>query len=180
MRFIQGALPGLLIIEPKIFRDGRGFFYESYRRDQFREAGLDMEFVQDNHSSSCRNTVRGLHYQTSPGQAKLIRCIAGRIWDVVVDIRPGSATFGQWAGVELTPEDGRMIYIPIGFAHGFAVLSDHAEVLYKCSAPYNSATEAGIAWNDPAIGVDWKVTNPILSLRDQANPKLTATPVPGG
>ncbi|MDX2174916.1 MAG: dTDP-4-dehydrorhamnose 3,5-epimerase [Candidatus Sumerlaeia bacterium] len=174
MRFQQLDLPGLVLITPKVFEDERGFFLETYRKDQLLAAGIAVDFVQDNHSKSRKGTVRGLHYQTSPGQAKLIRCTKGAIWDIAVDIRPDSETFGKWVGVELSENNKQLIYIPIGFAHGFAVLSDEAEVQYKCSNYYDGATEAGIAWNDPEVAVDWKVSAPILSVRDQNNPPLAS------
>lgn len=172
MKFTPLPLSGLVLVEPAVHGDARGFFVETYREDRFAAAGIATRFVQDNHSRSRRGTLRGLHYQREPGQAKLVRCAAGAIWDVVVDIRPDSPTFGRWHGEELTADNHRMLYIPIGFAHGFAVLSDIADVLYKVSSVYNAATEAGIAWDDPGIGVDWRVAEPILSERDKGNPRL--------
>jgi dTDP-4-dehydrorhamnose 3,5-epimerase len=172
MKFTPLPLPGLVLVEPAVHGDARGFFMETYREDRFAAAGIPTHFVQDNHSRSRRGTVRGLHYQRDPGQAKLVRCASGAIWDVAVDIRPDSPTFGRWHGEELTADNHRMLYIPIGFAHGFAVLSDVADVLYKVSSVYNAATEAGIAWDDPGIGVDWRVAEPILSERDRGNPRL--------
>ena len=165
-------LEGLRIIRPKIFRDPRGFFVESYNRSVFAAAGITTEFVQDNHSRSSRGTLRGLHYQSTPGQAKLIRCTSGTIWDVVVDIRPKSPTFGNNFGMELRPEDTAMLFIPIGFAHGFVVLSETADVQYKCSSVYNAATESGIRWNDPELAVPWPLQglDPLLSERDQKAP----------
>ncbi len=169
-----GPLPGLLLLRPRVFRDARGFFFESYNRETFAAAGISVDFVQDNHSRSGRGTLRGLHYQTSPGQTKLIRCTQGAIWDVAVDIRPASPTFGRHFGMELRPDEGLMLFIPVGFAHGFVVLSENAEVQYKCSAVYNSATEAGIAWNDPELNVSWPLrgTGLLLSARDQSNPSF--------
>jgi dTDP-4-dehydrorhamnose 3,5-epimerase len=167
------SIEGLLIVKPRVFRDSRGFFVESYNRDRFTEAGITTEFVQDNHSQSSRGTLRGLHFQTTPGQVKLIRCTHGRIWDVAVDIRAGSATFGHHFGLELTPEDCTMLYIPVGFAHGFLVLEDDTEVQYKCSNVYNPATEAGIAWNDAELNLPWPLDlvggAPLLSDRDMRN-----------
>jgi dTDP-4-dehydrorhamnose 3,5-epimerase len=166
-------IEGLLIVKPKVFRDARGFFVESYNRERFVAAGITTEFVQDNHSKSSRGTLRGLHFQTTPGQVKMIRCTRGRIWDVAVDIRPGSATFGQHFGIELTPDDCTMLYIPVGFAHGFLVLDDETEVQYKCSNVYNPATEAGLAWDDATLNVAWPLDQiggtPLLSDRDKAN-----------
>ncbi len=169
----QTPLEGLLIVKPKVFRDARGFFVESYNRESFAKAGITTEFVQDNHSQSAIGTLRGLHFQTVPGQVKLIRCTRGRIWDVAVDIRPQSPTFGKHFGLELTPDDCTMLYIPVGFAHGFLVLSDTAEVQYKCSNVYNPVTEAGVAWNDPDLNVPWPLDQvggaPLLSERDTGN-----------
>lgn len=167
-------LEGLKILHPKVFRDDRGWFFESFHRDRFRNLGIDLEWLQDNHSRSAHLTLRGLHYQKSPGQAKLVRCSVGKIFDVAVDIRPQSKTFGQWHGQILSAENGDQLFIPIGFAHGFLVLSDFAEVQYKCSWFYEPKTEAGIAWNDPDIAVKWPLegAEPLLSARDQGNPSL--------
>lgn len=165
-------LEGLLLVRPRVFKDARGFFYESYNQEAFKAAGISIPFVQDNHSRSARGTLRGLHFQTFPGQAKLLRCTLGAIWDVAVDIRPGSPTFGKHFGVELRPDDAAMFFVPIGFAHGFLVLSEFAEVQYKCSAVYNAATESGIMWNDPDLNVQWPLQGmePLLSERDKSNP----------
>jgi dTDP-4-dehydrorhamnose 3,5-epimerase len=167
-------LAGLLLLRPRVFRDARGFFVESYNAETFAAAGIDTVFVQDNHSLSAKGTLRGLHFQTDPGQAKLIRCTRGRIWDVAVDIRPDSATFGQHYAAELTSEECATLFIPVGFAHGFLVLSNEAEVQYKCSAVYNAATEAGIRWDDPELGIPWPLDRvggvPLLSARDRENP----------
>ena len=167
MEFIQQSLPGLILIKPRVFTDPRGFFIESYHQERYAAAGIDVRFVQDNHSGSKQDTLRGLHYQSHPGQAKLVRAATGRIFDVCVDIRPDSPTFGKWHGVYLDAVQHHQLYIPIGFAHGFCVLSDVAEVLYKVSNPYDGATECTIAWNDPDIGVEWPVAAPILSARDE-------------
>lgn len=163
------AIEGLKLIHPDVFPDDRGWFYESYNIDKFKALGIDTLFAQDNHSRSSKNTLRGLHFQTAPGQAKLVRCTLGRIWDVAVDIRPGSPTLGQWQAVELDDQTRSMFLIPIGFAHGFCVLSEMAEVQYKCSSVYNGATEAGIAWDDPQLAVKWPVAEPLLSKRDLGN-----------
>jgi dTDP-4-dehydrorhamnose 3,5-epimerase len=164
-------LEGLLILRPRVFRDARGFFYESYNREVFTAAGISIPFVQDNHSRSTRGTLRGLHFQTHPGQAKLLRCTVGAIWDVAVDIRPYSPTLGRHFGVELRPDDATMFFVPVGFAHGFVVLSDVAEVQYKCSAVYDANTETGIMWNDPDLNVQWPLhgMEPLLSERDKRN-----------
>lgn len=171
MEITKTSLDGILLLRPRLFKDDRGWFLESYNRDVFRAAGISETFVQDNHSRSARGTLRGLHFQTHPGQAKLIRCTFGRIWDVAVDIRPGSPTFGMQMGIELSAEDPQQILIPIGFAHGFLVLSDWAEVQYKCSNVYNGATESGIQWNDPDLQVAWPLGGeaPLISERDKKN-----------
>jgi dTDP-4-dehydrorhamnose 3,5-epimerase len=163
------ALPlaGLLAITPRVFADGRGFFLESYREAMYREAGITEHFVQDNHSRSARHTLRGMHFQRSPGQAKLVRVVSGTIWDVAIDIRPGSPTFGRWHAVELDAESHRQLFVPVGFAHGFCVLSEVADVLYKVSSPYDATTEAGFAWDDPAVAIPWPTREPILSARDR-------------
>jgi dTDP-4-dehydrorhamnose 3,5-epimerase len=167
----NGPLEGLRLLRPRMFRDSRGFFYESYNRGDFAAAGIEVEFVQDNHSRSARGALRGLHFQTRPGQAKLVRCTAGAIWDVAVDLRPHSPTFGRHYGLELRPDEGLMIFIPLGFAHGFLVLSETADVQYKCSAVYDPATEAGIRWDDPDLALPWPLDGmePILSERDKRN-----------
>ena len=164
-------LDGLLIVRPKVFRDSRGFFCETYNREDFVAGGISAVFVQDNHSRSARGTLRGLHFQSSPGQAKLIRCTLGVIWDVAVDIRTDSPTFGKHFGTELRPDDATMAFIPVGFAHGFLVLSEFAEVQYKCSNVYNAKTESGIQWNDPDFNVQWPLNGiePLLSERDKTN-----------
>jgi dTDP-4-dehydrorhamnose 3,5-epimerase len=160
-------LKGLKLVKPRVFGDTRGFFLESYHEPRYRAAGIDVPFVQDNHSRSKQGTLRGLHYQSSPGQAKLVRVVAGAIWDVTVDIRPSSPTFGKWHAVSLDAETHQQLFIPIGFAHGFCVTTPFAEVLYKVSHPYDAKTESTIAWNDPQIGVAWPVSEPVLSARDQ-------------
>jgi dTDP-4-dehydrorhamnose 3,5-epimerase len=155
------------LIKPRVFGDERGFFLESFHEPRYRAAGIDVRFVQDNHSRSRKGTLRGLHYQERPGQAKLVRVSLGRILDISVDIRPSSPTFGRWHGEYLDAERHQQLYIPIGFAHGFCVVSDYAEVLYKVSNPYDAETEKTIAWNDPEIGVEWPESAPLLSDRDQ-------------
>jgi dTDP-4-dehydrorhamnose 3,5-epimerase len=160
------GLEGLVCVQPQVFADDRGFFFESYHQERYQKMGIACDFVQDNHSRSVYGTLRGLHYQSTPGQAKLVRVLSGRIFDVAVDIRPQSPTFGQWAGVYLDAEKHAQLFVPVGFAHGFCVVSDVAEVAYKVSALYNPSTECSIAWNDPAIGVEWPVKDPLLSARD--------------
>lgn len=170
MKVTESKLNGVLIVEPAIYSDNRGTFFECYSKRKYLEQGVKEEFVQDNHSISEKGTLRGLHYQVSGGQAKLVRVTRGRVFDVVVDIRKESPTFGQWVGIELSGENFKQVYIPIGFAHGFCVLSDSAEFLYKCSNYYSPEDERGIIWNDPDIGIDWPIKNPILSEKDQALP----------
>lgn len=168
MDYTHLKLSGLVLVQPKVFHDSRGFFLESYGKAKYAAASIPDEFVQDNHSRSSKGTLRGLHYQGKPGQAKLVRVVLGTIVDVAVDIRPNSPTFGQWEAVELTAERHEQLYVPVGFAHGFCVTSDFAEVLYKVSSPYDPAEELTIAWDDPDIGVKWPTTAPILSARDLA------------
>jgi dTDP-4-dehydrorhamnose 3,5-epimerase len=173
MRTLPTSLAGLLHIEPAVHGDHRGFFAETFRADAWTDAGIDVAFVQDNHSRSHRGTLRGLHFQTAPGQAKLVRCARGAIFDVVVDLRRGSPTFGGWEGFVLDDESMRQLFLPIGFAHGFCVTSEVADVVYKCSSYYDSATEAGIAYDDPAIGIEWPTgVEPIVSERDTTAPRL--------
>ncbi len=175
MKVTRMGLEGPLVIEPKVLYDERGFFFESYHAERYRAAGIDVSFVQDNHSRSVRGTLRGLHWQTGAHpQAKLVRVVAGAVFDVAVDIRPGSPTFGRWIGTELSAENFRQMFVPVGFAHGFCVLSDVAEVEYKCSDVYDPASERGLLWNDPAVGIAWPVETPILSARDRGHPTLAA------
>jgi dTDP-4-dehydrorhamnose 3,5-epimerase len=171
-RRLETKLDGLALIEPEVHGDERGFLVETFRDGLWRELGVEMEAVQENHSRSGRNILRGLHFQTSPGQAKLVRCMRGRIWDVAVDLRRDSDTYGQWEGHELDDERHLQFLVPVGFAHGFCVLSDVADVAYKLSSLYDPATEAGIAWDDPDVAVEWPVSEPMLSERDKTAPKL--------
>ncbi len=172
MRVIETDLPGVRIIEPDIHTDSRGFFMESYNLREFSRHGLDDVYVQDNHSLSTKGTLRGLHYQLPPGQAKLVRVAVGEVYDVAVDIRRGSPTYGRWVGVWLSAANKRQLYIPTGYAHGFCVTSDQAEFLYKVTGYYDPALERGIAWDDPDIGVTWPVSDPLLSPRDRKQPRL--------
>ena len=166
-------ISGLVVIEPAVFRDDRGFFMETYAGREFSASGIKVNFVQDNHSKSKRAVLRGLHYQSEPmPQAKLVRCVSGRIFDAAVDIRAGSATFGRWFGVELSERNNKMLFIPPGFAHGFVVLSEEAEVLYKTDNFYSREHERGIIWNDPDVNIQWPVKNPILSEKDARLPRL--------
>jgi len=160
-------LPGVLVIEPAVFRDDRGWFMETFNAAKFAEHGLPTEFAQDNHSSSRKGVIRGLHYQLDPPQGKLVRCIRGTIFDVAVDLQAR-----KWTGVELSDENRLMLWIPAGFAHGFSVLSDEADVAYKCTAVWNPKGESSIIYNDPTLAIDWRVENPIVSERDRAAPRL--------
>ena len=173
--FMKTNVPEVLVIKPKIFTDERGFFMETYKKSDFVNAGIDVDFVQDNHSRSVKGVLRGLHYQLEPkAQGKLVRCIRGRIFDVAVDIRKRSPTFGKWVGVELSEENRLMLWIPKGFAHGFLVLSEEAEIIYKVSgSEYSPEHERSIRWNDPYIGIEWPIKKePILSKRDKNAPLL--------
>ena len=173
MRTLPTRLDGPLLLEPDVFGDHRGFFAETFRADAWAAAGVDVSFVQDNHSRSKRGTLRGIHFQLSPGQAKLVRCARGAIYDVVVDLRRGSPTFGQWEGFELDDASMRQLFVPVGFGHGFCVTSEIADVAYKCSSYYEAATEAGIAYDDPDVGIAWPDgVEPIVSERDATAPRL--------
>ena len=174
MRVEQTSIPGVLIIEPDVHRDGRGYFVETYRADKYLQAGIADAFVQDNQSRSAGGTLRGLHLQLKQPQGKLIRVIEGEIYDIAVDVRRGSATFGQWVAVTLSGENFRQCYIPPGFAHGFYVVSAVADVEYKCTDVYDPTGELGIAWNDPVLAIPWPNPAPILSARDQNHPTLAA------
>jgi dTDP-4-dehydrorhamnose 3,5-epimerase len=174
VKAIDLELPGIKVVQPQVFADERGFFLETYSVERYAAAGIDVIFVQDNHSRSVKDTLRGLHYQSRPGQAKLVRVLVGRIWDVVVDIRPGSATFGKWLARELDDRAREQLFIPVGFAHGFCVLSDAAEVEYKVSAPYDGKTECTLDYADPELAVAWPVRAPLLSARDQKGESFAA------
>jgi dTDP-4-dehydrorhamnose 3,5-epimerase len=162
-----------VLVQPKIIADDRGFFFETYRRNEYAGIGIEAEFVQDNHSRSMRGTIRALHFQLTPGQAKLIRVARGSIYDVAVDLRKGSPTYGEFEAFELSDENAHQIFIPVGFAHGFCVTSEQADVAYKVSSYYDQATERGIAWDDPDIGIPWPTEEPLVSDRDRTNPRLT-------
>jgi dTDP-4-dehydrorhamnose 3,5-epimerase len=169
---VQTSLPGVWELRPKIFRDARGFFVETYHKERIADLGIRDIFVQDNHSCSVRGTLRGLHYQLRHPQAKLCRVVEGRAFDIALDIRVGSPTFGKWAGVLLSSELQNQIYIPAGFAHGFLTLTDTVQFLYKCSDFYDPKDEYGIAWNDPGIAIAWDISEPIVSDKDCRNPLL--------
>lgn len=175
MQVTSTALSGVLVLEPTVYEDSRGFFYESFNSQTFCEAsGLKEDFVQDNHSCSVKGVIRGLHYQVKTPQGKLVRAVVGSVFDVAVDLRKNSPTFGQWFGALLSAENRKQLWIPVGFAHGFAVLSDRAEVLYKTTEYYAPKHERCILWNDPSLGIDWPMEgiDPILSVKDQAGKRF--------
>lgn len=171
--FKKLEIPEIVLVEPRVFKDERGFFLENYKYSEFSDFGIKDKFVQDNHSKSVKGVLRGLHFQKFPkAQAKLVRCISGEIFDVAVDIRKGSPTFGKWVGETLSEENKKMLYIPIGFAHAFCVLSNEAEINYKSSDEYSPENEGAIAWNDPTINIEWPIKNPIVSEKDSKNDLL--------
>jgi len=176
LKCTEKSIPGVLLIEPMAFEDDRGFFLETYHEKKYPEAGIDKPFVQDNHSHSCRGTLRGLHYQLKHPQGKLVYVIRGEIFDVAVDIRRGSTTFGQWTGTILSEKNKHQLFIPEGFAHGLCVISETADVVYKCTDLYTTGDEYGILWSDPVIGIDWPVENPVLSEKDAESPRLMDVP----
>lgn len=174
MKITETRIPAVKIIEPQVFEDDRGYFFEAYRKSILAEAGIEEEFVQDNVSKSYRNTVRGLHYQIQNPQAKLVQCLRGSILDVAVDLRQDSPSFGNYVAIKLSDVSKRMLYIPKGFAHGFSVLSDEAIVTYKCSDYYNKEGERGVRWDDPLIRINWDVSRPILSEKDRKLPLFSS------
>jgi dTDP-4-dehydrorhamnose 3,5-epimerase len=169
---LETKLDGLVLLEPVVHGDERGFLVETFSAREWANVGVDAEFVQDNHSRSSAGILRGLHFQTDPGQAKLVRCVRGLIWDVAVDLRRDSPTYGQWEGYELDDVRHRQLFVPVGFAHGFCVLSEIADVHYKVSSYYDPETEAGIAWDDAAVGIEWPLADPQVSERDANAPTL--------
>lgn len=175
MNVIETAIPEVLLIEPDVFGDQRGFFLETWNRERYQAAGFpDVDFVQDNHSRSSKWVLRGLHFQLNHPQGKLVQVVTGSVFDVAVDVRVGSPTFGQWVGHKLTEENHRQLWVPPGFAHGFCVLSDMVDFTYKCTDYYYPDDEGGVAWNDPEIGIDWPLDAPTLSAKDQAYTVLSA------
>ncbi|MBW2615149.1 MAG: dTDP-4-dehydrorhamnose 3,5-epimerase [Deltaproteobacteria bacterium] len=176
MRFLSTSLPGVILIEPDVFKDDRGFFMETFHKKRYADSGIDRVFVQDNLSHSKQGTLRGLHYQLKSAQAKLVYVVTGEIFDVALDIRHGSPTFGKWEGTRLSDNNKKQIYIPEGFAHGFCVLSETADVIYKCTDLYTPGDEYGVFWADPAIGIDWPIKSPVLSEKDRKNPELEKIP----
>lgn len=179
MNVIETAIAGVLIIEPRVFGDQRGFFMETWSASTFAAAGLDLDFVQDNHSRSQKGVLRGLHFQNPGPQGKLVRVTAGAVFDVVVDLRASSPTFGQWVGAELSADNKRMFWVPEGFAHGFLTLEDDTDFLYKCTAPYAPQSEHTLAWNDPMVGIEWPLSglDPIISDKDAHGLSLADAPV---
>ena len=179
MNIIETAIPGVLIIEPRVFGDARGFFMETWNAAAFAAAGLDLTFVQDNHSRSQKGVLRGLHFQNPGPQGKLVRVTHGAVFDVAVDLRASSPTFGQWVGVELSAANNRMFWVPEGLAHGFLTLEDDTDFLYKCTAPYAPQSEHTLAWDDPMVGIDWPVAglDPIISAKDAVGLALAQVPV---
>lgn len=179
MNITETDLPGVLIVEPRVFGDARGFFMESWSATTFAGAGLDLAFVQDNHSRSQKGVLRGLHFQNPGPQGKLVRVTRGAVFDVAVDLRASSPNFGQWVGVELSAENKRMLWVPEGFGHGFLTLEDNTDFLYKCTAPYAPQSEFTLAWNDPTVGIDWPVRglDPIISDKDARGLSLADVPV---
>ena len=172
MNVVETPLPGVRIVEPRVFGDERGFFLETFNAARFAEHGLPTSFVQDNHSRSARGVLRGLHYQRRNPQGKLVSVVRGEVFDVAVDIRQGSPTFGRWFGMTLSESRRQLLWIPPGFAHGFCVLSESADFLYKCTTLYDAADDRGIRWDDPALGIDWPLAEPTLSPKDRALPTL--------
>jgi dTDP-4-dehydrorhamnose 3,5-epimerase len=170
---LETKLDGVVLVEPVVHGDERGFMVETFASEEWAGLGVDVGFVQHNHSRSRRGTLRGIHFQTSPGQAKLVRAARGEVLDVAVDLRKDSPTFGQWEAHVLDDVAHRQLFVPVGFGHGFAVLSETADVCYQVSSVYDPATEAGIAWDDPEVGVDWQVAEPLLSERDKSAPRLS-------
>src|SRR4029079_6100739 len=177
MEITRTELAEGLIIDPEVHGDCRGFFYESFQAQRYAEAGIQGPFVQDNLSRSVRGTLRGLHFQEPRAQGKLVQVLRGTVWDVAVDVRRGSPRFGRWGGVELSETSARQLWVPPGFAHGFCVLSDSADFFYKCTELYAPECERSIAWNDPVIGIPWPITEPLLSAKDRAAPRLAEAPV---
>ena len=175
MKITEGPLPGLLIIEPQVFHDTRGYFYEAFQQTRYQELGLPV-FVQDNVSRSKQHVLRGLHYQNPHSQGKLVGVTSGAVWDVALDIRASSKTFGQWFGLLLSDENHRQMYVPKGFAHGFCVLSNEADFYYKCTDFYSPDSEQGIAWDDPTLNIPWPISQPILATKDQRYPRLSEIP----
>ena len=173
MEFINTQIPDVILIKPNLFKDNRGYLLESFHSEKFKKAGININFLQDNHVKSIKNTLRGLHFQVNYPQAKLLRCLIGKVFDVAVDIRKNSPSYGKWVGRELSEENKFQLFIPEGFAHGYYVMSDEAEVTYKCSNIYHPEDQQGILWNDPQVGIEWPEREPILSDKDADASLLT-------
>lgn len=178
MNLIETKLPGVVIIEPRVFSDDRGFFLETFQDERYARLGSGAPFVQDNHSHSKQGVLRGLHYKVKKPEAKLVYAVTGEIWDVAADLRKGSPTFGQWVGVTLSAANRRQLFVPEGYAHGFCVISENADVLYKVTGRYDPADEAGVRWDDPALAIDWPVRTPLLSPKDAVLPNLAHARLP--
>jgi len=172
MKVTETRLAGVLIIEPKVFGDSRGFFKETFQAERYREAGIEYTFVQDNYSRSQKGVLRGLHYQITKPQGKLVSCLKGAVFDVAIDVDPISGTFGQYVGIELTEDNNRQFWVPPGYAHGFCVLTDTADFQYKCTDYYDPSDEGGLIWNDPDVAIDWPIDQPLLSDKDSKLPTL--------
>lgn len=173
MNVVETSLPGVVIIEPRVFGDDRGFFMESFQRQRYQElAGIELDFVQDNHSRSSKNVLRGLHFQIKKPQGKLVRVVRGEVYDVAVDIKPESPTYGQYAGVVLSDTNKKQFWVPPGYAHGFVVLSEVADFEYKCTDYYDASDEGSLIWNDPEVAIDWPMDTPVLSEKDRVAPTL--------
>ena len=178
MKVTESRLKGVLLIKPRVFEDPRGFFLETYNRDRYRDNGIDAEFVQDNYARSTQGILRGMHYQIKHSQAKLVWVPEGEVFDVVVDLRKDSPTFGQWEGYTLSSKNKHQLFVPTGFAHGYCVISETADFMYKCSDFYYPEDEGGLIWNDPDVGIEWPIEDPVLSEKDQNNPPLEKTVLP--
>jgi dTDP-4-dehydrorhamnose 3,5-epimerase len=178
MKVTESRLKGVYLIKPRVFEDSRGFFLETYNRDRYRDHGIDADFVQDNYARSPRGILRGMHYQIKHSQAKLVWVPEGEVYDVVVDLRKDSLTFGQWDGYTLSSKNKHQLFVPTGFAHGYCVTSETADFMYKCSDFYYPEDEGGLIWNDPKVGIEWPIEDPVLSEKDQNNPTLEKTVLP--
>jgi len=177
MHVVTTELPGVVVVEPKVWGDQRGFFLETFQAERYAEAGIRGPFVQDNWSRSVRGTLRGMHFQEPHAQGKLVQVVRGAVWDVAADVRRGSPTFGRWVGVELSEENKRQLWVPPGFAHGFVVLSEAADFFYKCTALYRPEAERAVVWNDPDLAIRWPIAEPLLSPKDAAAPRLADAPL---
>jgi len=178
MKVTESRLKGVLLIKPRVFEDSRGFFLETYNRDRYRDNGIEAEFVQDNYARSTRGILRGMHYQIKHSQAKLVWVPEGEVFDVAVDLRKDSPTFGQWEGYTLSSKNKHQLFVPTGFAHGYCVISETADFMYKCTDFYYPEDEGGLIWNDPKVGIEWPIEDPVLSEKDQNNPTLEKTVLP--